>query len=76
MASELERARQDILEAADRGGAVERVDAKLEQLEEAVRRSERVAVVARIQAREWGLFVHSSTVDRITDFILEGDHDQ
>jgi hypothetical protein len=72
---ELERAREGVAALTDAACPGYQADAALDALEQAVRQSERVAVAARIQAHEWGLFVHQGTVDRITDFILEGDQD-
>lgn len=71
---ELEQARQNVQGAW--AASRERQDAVMDDLEAAVRMSERVAVVARLRDRNWRdrTSIDLDTLDTVIDFILEDDH--
>lgn len=72
----LEQARE-ALRGHNEDTMFEYFDASVARLEEAVRASERVAVVRRLRSRDWrgGTSIDLDTLDTIIDFILEEDHE-
>lgn len=77
MTDDLEHAREGVAALTDAACPVDQMDTSLARLEEAVRLSERIAVVERLRARDWlrGSTIDLDTLDVVVDSILEADGD-